>query len=123
MLSARKSSTVKLIINSMKESLQNVKVESYLNLDDKPTEVRLINVLQYFWINEKELSRESKTCWQNCDFYKTVSFNDDGCIGTIRDCERKLQKGYAAISNVAEHQRVDINFPYILVTVQQLISY
>lgn len=56
-----------------------------------PKTLRLKNVLQYFWVDERLLSGGSPTCKRKCSSYTNSGFDGgDGCMGSVRNCEQKV---------------------------------
>lgn len=87
----RRSSITEKLITSMKSSMKRLEDnrKSFLNFD-RVKEVKLKNVIQYFWQNEYELTKSEKTCYYTCSYFKNVFYSADGCYGRVRNCEFKM---------------------------------
>lgn len=95
MLDVKRRTTLAPLSDSMKQSMSNLNSignwQLNMNLKNPPT-LRLKNVLQYFWENERMISRNSDTCKRECSTYTNVGFEGgDGCIGSVRDCKQKVK--------------------------------
>lgn len=88
-----RSSLTQSFFNSMRSSMGRLegskRRSSYINLMNVE-EVRLKNVIQYFWQNEYELSRSEETCYYTCEHFKNSYYSANGCYGSVRDCEFKI---------------------------------
>lgn len=92
-LQIKKQDVLSILINSMIDYLDKVQKPENLNVYiqlGNIHEIRLINVLQYFWENEEQLSGSADTCKENCEHYAD-SFHDGGggCYGRVRGCREK----------------------------------
>lgn len=104
----RRSSVSAEFFKSLIESLGRVNGTqhraTYPNLSRDVKEVKLKNVIQYFWKNEFDLSG-NKTCSNDCTMFNNNKYDDDnGCSGAVRNCE------YGFASRTTEYQYLVIKF-------------
>lgn len=74
------------------KSLESIEMRtSFQNLRNVQ-ELKLKNVIQYYWENEGNLSKKEDTCYYDCEHYDLIqNYNTNSCEGDIHDCAFKIK--------------------------------
>lgn len=91
-LFSKKSKDLEKFFNSVEKAFSYVvdnDLEAFiaLQINGNNNEIKLINLLQYFWESEHLLSGKTNTCSDNCDHFVNRQYSNDGCSGAVHDCE------------------------------------
>lgn len=115
----RRSSLTDELMTSMVHSMKTLSGishrTSFLSLNTPLREVKLRNVIQYFWQNERELTGAEDTCYYTCYYFKFRKYNDNGCYGAVRNCEFKISVfNHEYVYPVRNYKKSLGEHPYIM---------
>lgn len=89
-LAERKAAVISRLHAAMRDALSDTSVEVFYDLKTI-NQVKLSNVLQFYWAGEKELG---DTCKKTCEDYQSADVNsENGCFGSARSCTTMLSLG------------------------------
>lgn len=88
----KKSKDLEKFFNSVTKALSYVNdddLEAFIGLETNGNnnEIKMINVLQYFWEAEHLLSGKTNTCSDECSHFQSRQYSNDGCSGAVHDCQ------------------------------------